>query len=639
MSQQANISRFSMDWFVAKRIYFYILITVLMIALFSLKDVLILLSDEWPHLYPVVNNPTLNWEEIYVYLPLASHFSLSNPLPAAPMVNPEFSRFTYFPPITLILQGIILKWLFFFNVDAYLLIMHAVLPTVSFWLLFLIYRRYVAQSWSVLLAFFGVTFFRNFSSLGYVLNLLVGWNGFIDIASLSPMEITRTPVPSFTFLVFVTLFYLSTKEYKPSRTRYITFSAAWALNLYIYLFNFITGLLFWFSYIVFTRYIRDKGFKFGSILKTLLLNVAVVAVVVSPMAIKHLFFRTPLDYEIFQRMGIVGASSGIVTSKWGFLLSYVLPVAIVILVSWISFADYYELAYRFSPVFIMIVVELVMLNMHLILGQFFQPYLFSIRIGNFFPRYLYFTPVIYFISNPKKTLFHGKFLDQVANPAYSLVADFVVRSRRVITLTGITLISIVVVASSLKYVENHVSRVAPRMKLTEERFTALVADQPKKGLVVSEDVAVNLLLPVLSSHESLLVNSFNNYVSDEEILDRIVSFAHIFEWDKNQFLRFMMPNQTYEGFYSDNNFVISNQVLDSGFGYWLLNHRKVMSPGELAEYKERLSLRYDQFDVRAGIARYHVTAVQSFGPINALLPIKSVKQFEDTTVYRLELDQ
>ena len=621
-----------------KKASFYILTTIFMLILFSLKDVLILLSDEWPHLYPVVNNPTLNWEEVYVYLPFASHFSLSTPLPAAPMANPDLSQFTNFPPITLILQGIILKWLFFSNIDAYLLAMHTILPTLSFWLLFLIYRRYVAQSWALLLAFFGVTFFRNFSSLGYVLARFVDWTGFINAASLSPMELTRTPTPSVTFLFFMLCFYLSIQEYRPSRTRYLTLSMLWALNLYVYLFNFIAGILFWCSYIVFTRYIRDKGFQADRIIKSLVLNGLVVAVVVSPLVIKQLFFSTPLDREIIERMGIIAANSGVITSEWGFFISYVLPVALVILVTWISFADYYELIYRFSPVFIMIAVELIVLNLHLILGEFLQPYLFSIRIGNYFSRYLYAIPVIYFISSPRKRLFHAHFLIQSLKPAYQRIADYVVGSRQIIALIGISLIGLVVLASSLKYVDNHVNQVAPRMALTQKRFDALVSDQSAKSLLVSEEVSVNLLLPVRTTHESLLVNSFNNYVPQQEILQRLILFAHIFNWDKQQFLDFMMPSELYEDFYADNNFVISDQVLNSGFGYWLLNHRRLMTPQELAEYKEMLLREFDNFDVRAGVAKYQVVAIESSESINPLLATESVQLIKDTTIYKLKVD-
>jgi hypothetical protein len=204
----ATVNQSAGERIIAHKAAFYISVTLGLLLLFGLKDFLLLLSPEWPHLYAVVGNPVLSWEETYVYLPFANNFSLATPLPAAPMADPFLSAFTNFPPLTLILSGVLLRWFFLGNVDVYLLAVHTLLPTAAFWVLFLIYRRYVAQSWSLLLAFWGVTFFRNFSSLGYWLDILKG-QGFLETASLSPLELTRTPMPSLSFFLFILTFYLT----------------------------------------------------------------------------------------------------------------------------------------------------------------------------------------------------------------------------------------------------------------------------------------------------------------------------------------------------------------------------------------------------------------------------------------------
>ncbi|MCI0729933.1 MAG: putative ABC exporter domain-containing protein, partial [Chloroflexi bacterium] len=547
------------------------------------------------------------------------------------------SQLTSFPALTLVLQGVLYRWLFGGNADAYLLAMHTLLPVAAFWVLFLIYRRYVAESWALLLAFWGVTFYRNFSSLGYWLKLVTGRGGFIEAASLSPLELSRTPAPALTFLLFIVTFYLCTRDNKPTPQKMALYSGLWALQLYVYLFNFIAGVLFWLAYLVFTCYLQDKGIKPGRVARVLLLNMGVILAVVSPLLARQLFFTTPLDWEVWQRMGMIAASAGPITSEWGFLLAYALPLAVVLLVTWVASADYYELVYRFAPVFLMILVEIVVLNLHLILGQFFQPYLFSVRIGNFFSRYLYFIPIIYFISHPRKTRFHRRGrLSQAITPVYEAAASLVVRWRRAIALAGMGLIAVVVVASSLKYAGNHAGRVGPQMVATMARFEALAQGRPAGELVASEDIAVNLLLPVLSDQETLLVSSFNNYVPEEEILERLLLFAHIFNWGEAQFLAFMRPSPRFTTFYTDNDFILSPEVLQNGFGYWLLNHHREMGTAELAAYEAMLAERFGQFDVRAAVAAYGVTAVQAAGPINLLLAVESERAAGDMVIYQLE---
>ncbi|MGH2538760.1 MAG: hypothetical protein ACRDHL_15330 [Candidatus Promineifilaceae bacterium] len=616
----------------------YVAATVGLLALFGLKDALVLLGREWPHLTAVVNNPVLSWEEVFVYLPLANHFSLATPLPAAPMADPGLSQLTSLPPLTLILQGALYRWLSLGNPDAYLLAMHALAPTAAFWLLFLIYRRYVAEAWSFLLAFWGVTFFRNFSSLGYWFELLGGRGGPVELASLAPPELTRTPAPALTFLLFILAFHLSTREHKPSLKETLAYSALWAAQAYIYLFNFVAGILFWFIYLAFTCYWRDRTLRPGRVGRTLALNAAVVLAVISPLLLDQLLFRSPLQEEVTQRMGMISAAAGPISSEWGFLLAYVLPLAVVLTVAWAGSADYYELVYRFGPVLLMIGVELLVLNLHLVLGRFFQPYLFSIRIGAYFSRYLYFIPVLYFLSRPPKRRFHrtGR-LSRLVGPAYAAVSGWLARGRRPIALVGVSLIALVAVASSMRFAQNHAARVAPRMIQTEAQFNVLVGAAPAgDALMASEEIEVNLLLPARSRHETLLVSSFNNFVPESEILERLLLFAHVFNWDEARFLAFMLPNPTYDGFYSRNDFVLSPESLSNGFGYWLLNHQRQMNAAETAAYAAMLAERFATFDVAMAAAQYNLRLVQASRPINPLLPVAEAIPAGDTSLYRLE---
>lgn len=619
-----------------KRYLAYISFFIFLFFLFGLKDIWILLSEKWPHLYAVVNVPKTTWEEIYTYLPYANHFNIDNLLPAAPMAYPGFSKFTYFPPFTLIANGIILKWLCFSNIDLYLLFMHTVFPILSFWFIYLIFKRYVAESWALLFAFFGITFFPNVSLFPYFLNLLFNPTGFIETASLSPMELTRTPVPSFTFFFFIFSFYISTKDLRPSHNRYLLISLLWALNLYVYLFNFIAGIIFWLFYIIYTHYIRDKRLDSGKITKALTKNMLVILVVISPIVIKRLFFFSPLDVEIFQHMGLVSHAAGFIVNKWGLIISYLLPLVAAIIVIRIYCADYYELIYKFTPVFIMIFVDIFISNLHMILGRFFQPELFSIRIGNFFTRYLYYIPIIYFMSSPYKNLFHKDYMNRLSELFHSLFNSFIIKQRVLIVTLGIVLISFFSIFSSMKYVRHYEREVVPRMAEVDRNLDELISViKGNEGVVVSEDIPVNLLIPVLTKKETLLVNAFSNYISSEEILNRLILFAHILNWDRKQLLDFMMPSDEYKKIDTDNNFIFSNNILNKGFGYWLLNHRKLMDTKELQEYRKMILIAFENFDFEMNIKKYKIKAIHASGKVNPLLPIKSTYRTSKNILYIL----
>jgi hypothetical protein len=142
-------------------------------------------------------------------------------------------------------------------------------------------------------------------------------------------------------------------------------------------------------------------------------------------------------------------------------------------------------------------------------------------------------------------------------------------------------------------------------------------------MVVSEDIPVDLVIPVLSSGKTILVDGSSNYVSFEEILDRLLLFAHIFNWDGEMFRRFMMPSEAFVDMYRENSFIMSDEVMSSGFGYWLLNHRRMMNAEELAEYERVVMARFHGYDVVNGARRLKVKAIQAQGRINPLLPVRS----------------
>jgi hypothetical protein len=175
------------------------------------------------------------------------------------------------------------------------------------------------------------------------------------------------------------------------------------------------------------------------------------------------------------------------------------------------------------------------------------------------------------------------------------------------------------------------------MEAVKRNYYELISfAEGREGMIVSEDIPVNLLIPVLSKERTILVNAFCNYTSGDEILSRLVLFAHIFDWDKQQFLDFMMPSDEFERSNTDNDFILSDSLLRKGFGYWLLNHRRQMDAKDIHEYSETILNIYEKFDLQENIKKYRVGAVQTAGAVNSLLPIESVHQGPNNKVYLIK---
>jgi hypothetical protein len=613
---------------------YFAFFSVFLVGIFSAKDLLILQSSLWGNLYPVVNTPAMTFEEIFCYLPLVNHFSLDTPLPIAPMSNPGLSELSLFPALTIIVQGIIFKWVCFSDINLYLLLNRILFPLASFWLLVAIYRRFIALPWALLLAFWGVTFYYDFSMTSYLWSLASNPGAAIELASSRPMEITRVPIPSFSFFYFILCFYCSIKTYKISSSRQILLSTLWALNAYVYLHNYISGIVFWLSYLIFTNYITHSKFGWKTLFKTLGLNSVIIFLVTLPFLLRLASF-SGMDYEAIQNYGLIYRNAGVIFNSWGLIFSYFLPVALTAFIIRVYCSDYYELFYKFTPIFLMIFSELFTLNIHLVIGAFFQPELFSIRIGNYFTRFLYYIPVIYFFSLPPKNIDHGKVL--LRNIIHSIILNRVIRQKIPLVIAGIAVVSFMGISSNLKYLKNHNEITAPRMIEVEREFQELISISGNKGTIISGDIPVNLMVSIYTQNTSLLVNSFNNYIPRAEIIERLALFAKIFLWEENQFIKFMMPSENLSKMYKKNNFLITDRVLEEGFGYWLVWHIRDMSSEELVSYKKEVSNVFNELNIKNKLREFNVKYIQSRKELNPEVPFKILKSGKPYSLYKVKL--
>ncbi|MFC1566346.1 hypothetical protein ACFL4A_00725 [bacterium] len=608
---------------IRKKYFWYM--SVLLVVLFGMKDILVLMFSDYSHIYAVTNTCRQTFEETYLYLPMISNLSIEN-------ITKYFFTGGYIIPPAFLLVGKIIFYFCYSNIDIFLLMVHIAFPLISFWIIFLIYNRYISVSWALLLAFLGIMFFNNFSLAKYFLHILQYPSQWISAASLDTVEITRFPFPSFSFLYFILCFYLSIKNYKISFLKYLLLSFLWASNIYVYQYNFIVGILFWFGYVVFTHYLsyKNKSDYLSSLVKLLFVNIILILFIIFPVLIKILF----LSKEVVGGLGTVERFSGAIFNSWGLLISYILPLIITFLIIIVYCADYYELFFKFTPIFIMIILELIILNSHLLVGISIQPSLFSIRIGNFFSRYLYFVPVIYFFSLPVKKLMHSNTKTKIITVIHDFLYKYIIQNRRIIASLGIGLISFLVFTSSLKYYFTmKYYQTDSRMQLIHNRLDEMLDYTEDSKIIVSEDIAVNLLVPMKTNRTSLLISSFNSVVPKKDVLKSLVIYAHIFMWDEDQFLDFMMPDHKYYEMYNKNNFIISDEMLTKGFGYWLLEHRHFLASNEEREYKDRILNIFRNIQIQEEIK--NIGIIQAKNEINPAIEFVKMKDTEDMKIYYL----
>jgi hypothetical protein len=592
----------------------------LLLALLGAKDVMILARSPWPHLTGVVNTSTLNWEEIACYMPFANRASPSTPFPSRPFPAPGDSRFSNFPFITIWTEAFVFKVLCLGNADAFLLAGHAAFPLLSFLFLYAVFAKFIEhRKWILFFAFMGVCTYSRFSHGDYALGLISkGAGAALDLASFSPYEITRIPSPAISFFIFIFCFYLTIAERRLSPRRIVFLSAAWGLNVYVYLFNFIIGAAFWILYAAYSRRIADKKWDLSSQAKTFAIIAAVLALCLSPVAINNLFFSDEASRQMIEKMGVVTKLDGS-AFDWGrFFLTAVLPGAGAALLIRAFALDSYELFFRFTPVFIVALIEALVLNINVLFGKFLQPHLFNIRIGAFFFHYFYLVPFIYYVGHPPKVFFHGGWDSRLVTRASRFLRLIVIERAGFVLFPAMLFVAVQGALSNVKIFRHQAERTAAAMPVVEARLDLLTEGARAGDTLVSESMPVNMLVPALTPQATLVVNAFNNYETTRNIVDRLALYARIYDWDYPRFEKFMMPADWIKSIYKDPLFEFTDEVYGDGFGYWLTFHHKQMAEADKPAYAASLKAAYDGVDLKRDLARFNVRRVEKAAGAPAL---------------------
>lgn len=585
-----------------------VLLSLLILLVFGSADILILVFSDWKHLFGIVNVPISRFEEVVFYAPFAKAFSCWNFLPIAPGCDKGLFGLSHMPFISIMLSGFIFKVVCLQSIDLYLLFCHSVLPLLNFWMLYKIFRLHLKKRWAIFLAFLSIGYYSSFSSINYVIGLLHG-KSLIETASLAQPEISRTPFPALSLLLFLIPFYMTIKSIELNTRRILILTLLWAFQLYVYFFNFVAGLLYFVLWLSYACSLNLRKQSMMDLAKYWVFASFVVFLVVAPfISIVH----QPIFQEIKSKLFDVVPSS-IIINSWGVWAGYFFPLLIMCFTLYVFHADFYEVFYRFTPIFIAVAVDFCLGALPLLFKDI-SPELYGHRISNILFRFFYFIPFLYFVSIPYKkvTLIKHEFFTRILEGVRKELYNVFYTRNVILIFAGLSLMTSVVFLGGVRAFYNHQQLVTKRM---ESVFDAVMigakAKAPKNSCIVFDDIAANLLIPTMTPNTTLLVSHFSNFVPDHFILERLVLYAKIFNWSKESFVNFMLPskNMAILNSYTDNNAIVETDFLNHGLGYRLYMHNKKLDSRSLSDYKKKINDLFKDCDLEQLIRKFNVSVV------------------------------
>ena len=264
------------------------------------------------------------------------------------------------------------------------LIGQVILPASIFYMIAIIFNRYLNKIWSITIGFVSIFSFSDYAFRDFLVSIIKGTS--ISNVSKSLPEIANFPIPSLSILLFLIVFYHSTKLIKLDNKRISILTALWALQVYVNAIDALFGVCFWFSYFIIKAYKRNHDDNIKNLIK-LTCRQAIISLIIWLPA---LFFVNFSSGEIS-----ISENFNIFTYYFLYML---LPIAMMVVLFVIHKIDSYEIFYKFWPIYILMALEFILVTTAFFFGKGINLEILTSRIPLFFLHFYYYLPIIFYAS-------------------------------------------------------------------------------------------------------------------------------------------------------------------------------------------------------------------------------------------------
>ncbi len=314
-------------------------------------------------------------------------------------------------------------------------------PTAVFALLIFIYSRHVSLLWAVTLAFLAVSVIADYPFRNFLFHFFTGeWS---KLGSDYLPEILFFPIPSFSTLYFLGIFYLATRSTGGMMTsrNLSVLTILFSLIIYINAIDIVFALPFWFIY--FPLKLIRKKIPLKLVLLKSIFQLILAGIIITP-ALFLVSFNTPSD--ISSAIGVYYISFYLVT-----------PLILMGLLFLVQRIDPYDLLYRFRHVYILMLAEVIMLTVALTELVPLNLQISQNRVAQFFAHTYYYLPVIYYASQSISLPAFGTESSQFSKALRAGLHNFFVRYSAFYLLPLLTMLCLYNLMSGIKYLERLVN--------------------------------------------------------------------------------------------------------------------------------------------------------------------------------------
>ena len=535
------------------------------------------------------------------WLPLIAEISRGNFFPVDPFLGQGDSAIRFFPYVSLWISGLLVS---IFGMGGALFIGSTIIPTLSYIFMVLIYRCFLNWRWSISLSALGILGFHSAPFRDFLIGIFLG-EGWTTLGADFLPGIIGFPFPALSLMSFLIVFYFSIQRGYMSKRRSIILSIAWGLQSQIHIINLVFGIPFWFCFLGLSMWRSNKNKWLYDSTKYILLHMAIVALISLPMIFSiwlQFNYGLGMDY-------LAGSVENTSSIDWFFIIAYCIFPLIVLRIAYGVFrVDPYELLFKFLPVWVAMLVELLLFFAWQLFGIGLPSDLLLNRLGLFFLHIFYFTPAIYCMHRSSVNYSVGSESLAISSKVRSFFI-WLFREASLIYLPIIIIsLTIFFLVSAERNYQKFKSIGAKNQQKTELIFNLITSEINPGEVLIGPDNLTNLLLPIKGRYGGLWTNRIISNVSSTESMERFATFAKVIGWTEEQFLTFMLPGAKY---FNNSNVLydISGVRAVPGLGYWLTFHNNSLNIDEIKALSDELTRIYNEIDFMKKLNEYKVKRI------------------------------
>ena len=283
--------------------------------------------------------------------------------------------YNYKPFISLLLDRIV------FHSSIKFFLGYSFFPALVSVILFLIFKKILANNlWALSLTILSMIATENYPFIKFLTSLLNDFEIKNSVNLFENFEIMGFPIPSFSIFCFCLIFYLSINNHKFSRNKVYLITSLWLLMPHIHPVDGVIGNIYWIILIIVLIYqkrIQIKKVDF------IILSILFI--------INNLILLNQLNFEILE---LTNSQS---ISKYNLLFYFILPVILMSMCFLLLKIDLYEFTQKFLNIYLIMLIEITLIFFS-INGFGFDLQMLENRITMFLLHYLYYVPIIYYLS-------------------------------------------------------------------------------------------------------------------------------------------------------------------------------------------------------------------------------------------------